>query len=70
MTWASFPYRPIAEQVCTPKELDVLRMTQSGASPRQISRIVGIDRRTVRDHLENAIRKIQAHPDYHEEQTA
>jgi DNA-binding CsgD family transcriptional regulator len=59
----------LAEQVCTPKELDALARALAGASHQTISVALNISTRTVRDRLDNATRKITNHPDYPKEPT-
>ena len=52
-----FPWET-AHRVCTPKELDVLIYLAAGSNVRQIGRILGIARTTVKDRRDNAYRKI------------
>jgi predicted DNA-binding protein (UPF0251 family) len=51
-TWA------IAEQVCTPAELEALRLERRGLSQRAIGYALGITREAVRDRLNRAARRI------------
>lgn len=64
MTWLQFRYRTIAEEVCTEKELEVLKLIAAGVSVRQAARSLDISRATARDRLDNAIAKIRRHTDY------
>jgi DNA-binding CsgD family transcriptional regulator len=69
MTWQRLPhiYRQIATEVCTPAELDALKLSIDGESQRSTARILGIKRSSVRDRLDNARDKIVNHPDYPKE---
>lgn len=63
----SRPYDPkddddlmaIAEQVCTPKELDALTLYRKGLGYRAIGRTLGISRDAARARIEHAIGKIR-----------
>jgi len=70
MSWQRLPhiYRRIAIEVCTPAELDALALHIAGLSERAISIRLNISRRTVRDRLDNATRKISNHPDMPKEE--
>lgn len=65
MTWegVSPELREIIEEVCTPKQIDVLKLKARGLSPRAIARILDVDRTAVRGRLDRAYRKIQARLD-------
>lgn len=64
MTWQDFPYRRIAEEVCTPKEIAALRLVASGLSQRATARALGATRGAIRSRIESAAVKIRRHPDY------
>lgn len=57
-------YRDTAERVCTTKQLEVLRLatlrTRNGKplSDRNIGRILGVSRETIRGHREAAYRRM------------
>jgi DNA-binding CsgD family transcriptional regulator len=51
-------HNELALQVCTPLELDALALHTAGCSQWQIALALGISRRSVRDRLDNAHRKI------------
>ena len=65
MSWegVSPELREIIEEVCTPKQVDVLKLKATGMSTRGIARVLDVDRVAVRDRLERAYRKIQARAD-------
>jgi DNA-binding NarL/FixJ family response regulator len=50
-------YRDAAERVCTPKQLEVLKLA-SHHSDRNTARILGVSRESVRGHREAAYRRI------------
>lgn len=50
--------RAIADQVCTPNELQAWDLEDRGLSQRAIAHHLGISRTAVRDRLNNAARKI------------
>lgn len=49
----------IAEQVCTPKELDALTLYRKGLGYRAIGHTLGISRDAARARIEHAIGKIR-----------
>jgi len=59
----------IAERVCTPNQLEALRLKATGFSERRIASIIGITRPAVQDRLAGAFLKIRqaaeksTHPD-------
>ena len=55
-----FDFWPTAEQVCTPKELEVLKYMAGGLGYRRIARKLGISPEAVRGRYERAERKIKA----------
>jgi DNA-binding CsgD family transcriptional regulator len=60
MSWATYPDRAIAERVCTPKELEVLKYKALGYGRRRGSLVLGISTDAWRDRQANALRKIAA----------
>ena len=70
MTWQRLPaeYRAIAQAVCTDAELDTLALHLAGYTERTISLRLNISRRSVRNRLDNATRKIANHPDMPQEE--
>lgn len=63
MGWDTIPphVRAAARAVCTPEEIDVLKLSAIGFGYRRIGRALGIDRDTARNRLERASRKIRDH---------
>jgi DNA-binding CsgD family transcriptional regulator len=59
-------YRRIAQQVCTPAELEALAYYIAGVPTHRIALALGISRRAVRDRLSNADRKVTNHPEWKE----
>lgn len=53
-------YKRIIETVCTPAELEAVKLRCEGLSDRRISHALGISRTTVRDRLNRAAAKIRA----------
>jgi len=70
VSWQRLPhiYRRIAVEVCTPAELDALALHIAGYPERTIAVRLDISRRSVRDRLDNATRKISNHPDMPKEE--
>lgn len=46
--------RHLLETICTPKELDVLKLQAAGMSTRQIGRYLGLSRSTVQSRIYSA----------------
>ncbi len=63
MSWDALPpeIRDAAREVCSPDELDVLKLSAIGYGYRSIGRALGINRDTARNRLERASRKIRDH---------
>jgi len=63
VSWDAIPQevRAAALAVCTPEEIDVMRLSAIGFGYRKIGRALGIDRDTARNRLERASRKIRDH---------
>lgn len=61
MSWDALDprVRAAAEQVCTEKELAVVRLYAGGMGYRTIARALDIDRDTARSRLSRAARKIR-----------
>lgn len=61
MTWDALEpeLREAAARVCTPQEIDVLRLYAHGLGYRAIAKTLGIDRDTARNRLTRASRKIR-----------
>ena len=51
-------HQQIATEVCTPNELAALHLVDQGMSQWRIAMALGISRRSVRDRIDNAHRKI------------
>jgi DNA-binding CsgD family transcriptional regulator len=49
----------VAQQVCTDRQLHVLRLYRQGMPKRAIARLLQIGPATVRDHLDAAARRIE-----------
>jgi DNA-binding CsgD family transcriptional regulator len=60
-------YWQTAHQVCTPKELAALNLVRAGLGEWQAALRLGISRRSLRDRVTNAERKILA---AHQQETA
>ncbi len=60
MNWKQLPphIRTIAEQACTPRELDAWKLSLDGAGHRTIARALGTSPSTARDRLASARAKI------------
>lgn len=56
--WQSDPLRPVAERVCTPRELEVVKLRCRGLSWRSVALVLGISRAAARDRWQRAARKI------------
>jgi DNA-binding CsgD family transcriptional regulator len=52
--------RELAERVCTPKELEALKLKASGYGRRRIAIVIGISETAVRDRLRSGERKLAA----------
>jgi len=59
MTWATYPDREIAEKVCEPEEIAVLRLKAAGYGRRSGSLALGISEETWRYRMRKAMMKIQ-----------
>lgn len=59
--WGSIPpnIRKIAKEVCTPEEIDVLKLADRGYGYRAMARALGVDRDTARNRWQRASRKIR-----------
>lgn len=57
MTWASLPpdLRELAEQVCTPKQLDALKLWNGAMNYRFIGHTLGISASTARGRVERGL---------------
>ncbi|WP_018330492.1 response regulator [Actinomycetospora chiangmaiensis] len=51
--------QPSGEPVLTPRETEVLRLVAKGLSARQIGERLTLSHRTVENHVQNALRKLQ-----------
>jgi DNA-binding CsgD family transcriptional regulator len=58
MTWASFPDRELAEQVCSPRQLQVLERIERGMTLREIALALDVSVSTVRSHKRDALDNI------------
>lgn len=60
MSWSTLPpeVRAIAEEVCTPKELEALKLWDGGAGYRRVGLMLGVDKSTARDRVQRALQKI------------
>lgn len=61
--------RELAERILTRRQLDTLKLHACGAGYDRIARVLGISRTTARGHLDAALTKLRAHPDYPRRQT-
>jgi DNA-binding CsgD family transcriptional regulator len=52
--------REIIERVCTPRQIDALKLVNAGAGARRIGLALGIDESAARGLLARARRRIQA----------
>lgn len=61
MAWETMPpdFRALAERVCTPRELDVLRLRAQGMGTWRIAAVLGISGYTVKNLRRNADMKMQ-----------
>lgn len=59
-------YKRIAQEVCTPAELEALAYFIAGVPVTRIALALDISRGAVRDRLDRADRKITRHPDWKE----
>jgi DNA-binding NarL/FixJ family response regulator len=50
-----------AEEVLTERETEILRMVSTGMSARQIADRLVVSHRTVQNHIQNTLRKLQLH---------
>lgn len=62
MSWegVSPELRAIIEEVCTPKQIEALKLKSAGMSTRGIAMVLGIDHKTAADRLNRAYRRVQA----------
>lgn len=51
--------RDVFERLCSPKELDAVKLTLDGAGRRTVGRALGISDSAARDRLRNARRKTE-----------
>lgn len=51
--------REVAERVCTPRQVEVLKLYAQGMGHRRVARALGVDTKTAREHLEAASRRIR-----------
>ena len=65
MSWdrLSPELRALIEEVCTEKQINVLKLKAAGVSTRGIARVLDVDPVTVRGHLERAYKRIRARAD-------
>ena len=63
MGWDTIPpdVRAAALAVCTPEEIDALKLSAIGYGYRKMGRALGIDRDTARNRIERASKKIRDH---------
>lgn len=61
MSWEALDpeFRKLAERVCTPRQLDVLRLKSQGAGWQRIAQILGLSTATVREHFSRASLRIR-----------
>lgn len=61
MSWATLPpeLRELAQSVCTPKELEALRLWDAGAGYRRVGLMLDISPSTARDRVQRALRKME-----------
>jgi DNA-directed RNA polymerase specialized sigma24 family protein len=61
MSWLALPpeYREVAERVCTPAQVELLKVISAGYGLRPAARILDIDPSTARDRLARATRRIR-----------
>ena len=52
---------PAAAEVLTERETEILRMVSTGLSARQIADRLVVSHRTVQNHIQNTLRKLQLH---------
>jgi DNA-binding NarL/FixJ family response regulator len=52
-------FRTLAERVCTPRQVDVLKLKSSGAGWQRIAQILGLSKATVREHFSAASLRIR-----------
>ncbi len=60
MSWSTLPpaVRQIAEEVCTPKQLEALKLWDGNAGYGRIALMLGVDKSTVRDRVKRGLQKI------------
>lgn len=49
----------VAKQVCTARQLTAMQYRRQGVSWRRIGRLMGLDPKTVRDHVEAGSRRLE-----------
>lgn len=59
MSWLTYPDRDIAERVCDPDELRILRLKAAGYGRRSGSLALGISEETWRYRMRKAMLKIE-----------
>lgn len=50
----------VAKEVCTPRQLAAMHHRRQGMSWRRIGRVMGLDPKTVRDHVEAGSKRLEA----------
>lgn len=60
MSWSTLSpeTRELIERVCTPKEVEALRLKAAGYGTRRMAIALGISRAAVRERLASAARKV------------
>jgi DNA-binding NarL/FixJ family response regulator len=52
---------PTTTTVLTEREIEILRMVSTGLTARQIAERLVVSHRTVQNHIQNTLRKLQLH---------
>jgi DNA-binding CsgD family transcriptional regulator len=61
LSWENIEHelRAVAEEVCTPAELEALKLHEAGVAYRATAAILGISWSTARERVQNAQRKLE-----------
>ncbi len=60
-TGASRPREAAAPELLTERETEILRLVAKGLTARQIAERLVLSHRTVQNHVQNTLRKLQLH---------
>lgn len=65
MSWQGIDdeLRAVIERVCTPRQVEVLKLYAQGLGHKRVAATLGVSTKTAREHLEAASRRIRAAAD-------